>query len=109
MRESFSCLHEIGMNGYTPASLVRLTAKNLKQDESGDWLVVVRDKGGKDSIQLILPEEVDFVRETLSKGRGSSLSLMSLRSGRILPLLTTLTPIDRSCWAVTSLSKRINT
>ena len=51
------------------SALVRLTAKNLKQDENGDWLIVVRDKGGKDSIQLILPEEVDFVRETLSKDK----------------------------------------
>ena len=25
------------------------------------------------------------------------------------PLLTTLTPFDRFCWAITSLSKRINT
>lgn len=51
------------------SALVRLTAKNLTQDENGDWLIVVRDKGGKDSIQLIRPEEVDFVRETLSKDK----------------------------------------
>lgn len=49
-----------------PQAMVRLTAANLKVDENGDHIIAVRDKGGKESIQLILPHEVEFVRNTLS-------------------------------------------
>ena len=50
-----------------PQALVRLTTKNLKVDENGDHIIEVRDKGGKMSIQLLLPHEVEFVRDILSK------------------------------------------
>lgn len=49
-----------------PQAMVRLTAANLRVDENGDHIIAVRDKGGKESIQLILPHEVEFVRNTLS-------------------------------------------
>lgn len=49
-----------------PQAMVRLTMANLRVDENGDHIIAVRDKGGKDSIQLILPHEVEFVRNTLS-------------------------------------------
>ena len=50
-----------------PQAMVRLTTKNLKVDENGDHIIEVRDKGGKMSIQLLLPHEVEFVRDILSK------------------------------------------
>lgn len=50
-----------------PQAMVRLTAQNLKVDENGDCIIEIRDKGGKMSIQLLLPHEVEFVREILSK------------------------------------------
>ena len=43
--------------------------------------------------RIVIPKEI---RRTLKIWEGD-------------PLLTTLTPIDRFCWAITSLSKRINT
>ena len=49
-----------------PQAMVRLTADNLRVDENGNHIIAVRDKGGKESIQLILPHEVEFVRNTLS-------------------------------------------
>ena len=49
-----------------PQAMVRLTMANLRVDENGDHIIVVRDKGGKDSIQLILPHEVEFVKNILS-------------------------------------------
>ena len=51
------------------SALVRLTIDSLKKDENGDYIIAVRDKGGKESIQLLMPEEVDFVRKTLSEDR----------------------------------------
>jgi hypothetical protein len=78
---------DIGRNGYTertliqkyarilrlaeivtvrPRAMVRLTVKNLKIDENGDHIIAVRDKGGKESIQLLLPHEATIVREILS-------------------------------------------
>lgn len=50
-----------------PQALVRLTTQNLKIDENGDNIVEIRDKGGKISIQLLLPHEVEFVQDILSK------------------------------------------
>lgn len=50
-----------------PRAMARLIADNLKVDENGDHIIVIRDKGGKESIQLILPHEVEFVRDTLTK------------------------------------------
>lgn len=50
-----------------PQAMVRLTAQNLKVDENGDHIIEIRDKGGKMSIQLLLPHEVELVRELLSK------------------------------------------
>ena len=50
-----------------PQALVRLTAQNIKVDENGDHIIEIRDKGGKLSIQLLLPHEVELVREILSK------------------------------------------
>ena len=50
-----------------PQALVRLTAQNIKVDENGDHIIEVRDKGGKMSIQLLLPHEVELVRDILSK------------------------------------------
>ena len=50
-----------------PQALVRLTAQKIKVDENGDHIIEVRDKGGKMSIQLLLPHEVEFVRDILSK------------------------------------------
>lgn len=50
-----------------PQAMVRLTAQNLKVDENGDHIIEIRDKGGKMSIQLLLPHEVELVREILSK------------------------------------------
>ena len=50
-----------------PQAMVRLTAQNIKVDENGDHIIEVRDKGGKMSIQLLLPHEVEFVRDILSK------------------------------------------
>ena len=35
-----------------PRALARLTAQNLRQDENGDYIIAIRDKGGKESIQL---------------------------------------------------------
>ena len=49
-----------------PRALARLTAQNLQQDENGDYIIAIRDKGGKESIQLLLPHEVEFVRDILS-------------------------------------------
>lgn len=49
-----------------PRALVRLTVNNLKIDENGDHIVAIRDKGGKESVQLLLPHEVAIVREILS-------------------------------------------
>ena len=46
---------------------MRLTAKNLKVDENGNHIIEIRDKGGKMSVQLLLPHEVEFVRKILSK------------------------------------------
>lgn len=50
-----------------PQALVRLTAQNIKVDENGDHIVEIHDKGGKMSIQLLLPHEVELVRDILSK------------------------------------------
>ena len=49
-----------------PRAMVRLTLNNLKIDENGDHIIAVRDKGGKESIQLLLPHEAAIVREILS-------------------------------------------
>ena len=43
--------------------------------------------------RIVIPKEI---RRTLKIREGD-------------PLLTSLTPIDRFCWAITNLSKRINT
>ena len=51
-----------------PQAMVRLTQQNLVIDKNGDTLIQVRDKGGKISQQLILPHEVQFVRDMLSHG-----------------------------------------
>ena len=50
-----------------PQAMVRLTAQNIKVDENGDHIIEIRDKGGKMSIQLLLPHEVELVRDILSK------------------------------------------
>lgn len=49
-----------------PRALVRLTTQNIKVDENGDNIIEIRDKGGKESIQLLLPHEVQFVQDILS-------------------------------------------
>lgn len=49
-----------------PQAMVKLTSGNITVDENGDHIVVIRDKGGKMSIQLLLPHEVDLVRRLLS-------------------------------------------
>ncbi len=48
-----------------PQALVKLTDSNMTVDEYGDNLVAIRDKGGKISMQLILPHEVSLVRQLL--------------------------------------------
>lgn len=55
--------------GIRPRALVRLTANNLRVDENGDTIVAIRDKGGKESIQLLFPHEVGIVREILTTGK----------------------------------------
>lgn len=52
-----------------PQAMVRLTIDNLVTDENGDCLIKVRDKGGKESVQLILPHEIAFVRNELTHDR----------------------------------------
>lgn len=52
--------------GIRPAAMAKLTVNNLVQDKNGDYIIDIRDKGGKHSIQLIRPEEVDYVRYTLT-------------------------------------------
>ncbi len=52
--------------GIRPAAMAKLTVNNLVQDKNGDNIIDIRDKGGKHSIQLIRPEEVDYVRYTLT-------------------------------------------
>ena len=49
-----------------PQAMVKLAAVNIRVDENGDNIVVIRDKGGKMSIQLLLPHEVALVRHLLS-------------------------------------------
>lgn len=49
-----------------PQAMVRLTVNNLKIDENGDHIIAVRDKGGKESIQLLLSHEATIVRDILS-------------------------------------------
>lgn len=52
--------------GVRPQALVKLTAANMTVDENGDNLIAIRDKGGKLSMQLILPHEVKLVQKLLS-------------------------------------------
>lgn len=49
-----------------PQAMVALTIDNLMMDENGDWLIVKKDKGGKESIQYLFPHEVAYVRMVLS-------------------------------------------
>ena len=49
-----------------PQAMVKLAAVNIRVDENGDHIVVIRDKGGKLSIQILLPHEVARVRHLLS-------------------------------------------
>lgn len=53
-----------------PQAMVKLTSGNIKVDENGDHIVVIRDKGGKLSIQILLPHEVEIVRRLLSTDAG---------------------------------------
>ena len=55
--------------GIRPRALVRLTVNNLRVDENGDTIVAIRDKGGKESVQLLFPHEVKLVREILTTGK----------------------------------------
>ena len=55
-----------------PQAMVRLTIDNLVTDENGDCLIKVRDKGGKESVQLILPHEIAFVRNELTHDRNGN-------------------------------------
>ncbi|MEG1549699.1 MAG: hypothetical protein RR395_04650, partial [Ruthenibacterium sp.] len=49
--------------GIRRSELGKLTCKNFKQDENGNWCVEVKKgKGGKYQLQRILPDNVDFVR-----------------------------------------------
>lgn len=52
------------MVGGRRSALQRLTGSDLVQDESGEWCVrFLRDKGGKDQLQRIAPENIDEVKE----------------------------------------------
>lgn len=53
-------------------ALARLTANHIKVDENADHIVAIRDKGGKESIQLLLPHEVELVRSILSTDAGGN-------------------------------------
>lgn len=50
-----------------PQALVRLTTDCITRTPQGDPVVSVRDKGGKISLQILLPGEEARVRELLSK------------------------------------------
>lgn len=49
-----------------PQALVRLTTDSITKTPQGDTVVSVRDKGGKTSLQILLPGEEARVRELLS-------------------------------------------
>ena len=49
-----------------PQALVRLTTDSITKTPQGDPVVSVRDKGGKKSLQILLPGEEARVRELLS-------------------------------------------
>lgn len=52
------------MVGGRRAALQRLRGSDFVQDESGEWCVrFLRDKGGKDQLQRIAPDDVPKVRE----------------------------------------------
>lgn len=59
--------------GIRPVAMSKLTIDNLVQDSNGDFIIDIRDKGGKHSIQLICPEEVSFVRNVLSHDANGNL------------------------------------
>ena len=59
--------------GIRPIAMTKLTIDNLIQDSNGDYIIDIRDKGGKHSIQLIRPEEVDYVRNILTHDANGNL------------------------------------
>lgn len=49
--------------GVRRSELMQITPRSICKDESGEWCVQVKGKGGKVQLQRILPEDQQFLRE----------------------------------------------
>ena len=64
----FARIRRLGeLTGVRPSELKKLNANCLLVDEFGDNMIRVRGKGGKISLQYLLPHEAEMVKELLSK------------------------------------------
>ena len=71
--ENQRIIHFAECVGIRPVAMSKLTIDNLVQDNNGDFIIDIRDKGGKHSIQLIRTEEVDYVRNVLTHDAAGNL------------------------------------